>query len=361
MTFENRPASMVRFAPVDPIRLLIVDDSPTIRRLIRRNLARHDDIIIVAEAGCARSARDAVNKYRPDVMTLDVEMPQMDGLEFLRRLMRARPMPVVMVSSLTQKGSRAAIEALSLGAIECIAKTGSDNDVGLAQLADVLRMAAHARVGQARSEKKTGHGVAQGYLYGHGYVMVGSSTGGVEAIETILGAYPENCPPTVITQHMPEPFLKNFARRLDRKFAPTVKLAEDLEPVEPGKVLIAPGGDFHMRLAGQARPHVVLDKGEKRFGHRPSVDVMFRSATFMAKDVIAVMLTGMGTDGAEAMLQLKNAGADCIAQDRETSVVYGMPRAAWELGAADVRLPIDQIAGDILHRTVKMPARPRAL
>ncbi len=347
-----------------PIRTLIVDDSATIRRLIRQSLARHPDIEIVAEAGCARSARDAVNRHRPDVMTLDVEMPHMDGLEFLRRLMRARPMPVVMVSALTEKGSRAAVKALSLGAIECVAKPKRwKSDTGFEKLADSLRVAACAKVRGTQFVTRERDAAAPRYRFRHGIVLIGSSTGGVEALETILSEFPENCPPTLITQHMPEHFLKNFSERLDRKLAPVVKLGEDRETVEPGKVLIAPGGAFHMGLAaargdrdGPAR--IALFRGPKRSGHRPSIDEMFLSARHLEKEAVAVLLTGMGSDGAQGILQLKKAGAFCIGQDRESCVVYGMPRVAWELGALDIQLPLNRIAEKILERTSARLADP---
>ena len=333
------------------IRTLIVDDSATMRRLIRENLEVHPDIQVVAEAQCARSARDAVNQYRPDVMTLDVEMPHMDGLEFLRRLMRARPMPVVMVSSLTGKGSIAAIKALSLGAVDCVSKSGMGATTELGDLADTLRTAAQATVRQPRNMHSTGGSGVSEYSYGCGVVLIGASTGGVEALETILERYPENCPPTLITQHMPAQFLRNFAKRLDKLSRPLVKLGEDQEPIEVGKVLIAPGGEFHMTLLPGGKPHVALVRGSKSCGHRPSVDEMFRSAEFLGARAIAVLLTGMGYDGAKAMLRLKNAGAFCIGQDRETCVVFGMPRVAQELGALDIQLPIDQIAREVLDRT----------
>ena len=337
--------------PANQIRTLIVDDSATMRRLIRENLEVHPDIQVVAEAQCARSARDAVNQYRPDVMTLDVEMPHMDGLEFLRRLMRARPMPVVMVSSLTGKGSRAAIKALSLGAVDCVSKSGMGTATNFADLADTLRTAAQARVRQPRNTHSTGGVGVSKYSCGHGIVLIGASTGGVEALETILERYPENCPPTLITQHMPAQFLRNFAQRLNKLSQPHVKLGEDQEPIEMGKVLIAPGGEFHMTVVSGERPHIALSRGPKICGHRPSVDEMFRSAEFLGARAIAVLLTGMGYDGANAMLRLKNAGAVCIGQDRETCVIFGMPRVAQELGALDIQLPLDQIAQAVLDRT----------
>ena len=340
-----------KLRPGKRIRTLIVDDSATMRRLIRENLEEHPDIQVVAEARCARSARDAVNRYRPDVMTLDVEMPHMDGLEFLRRLMRARPMPVVMVSSLTRNGSRAAVKALSLGAVDCVSKQQMGAAPEFGNLADTVRTAAQATVRQPRNMQPTGGSGVSEYSYGRGIVLIGASTGGVEALERILERYPENCPPTLITQHMPAQFLVNFARRLNNLSRPLVKLGEDHEPIEMGKVLIAPGGAFHMTVAPGRQPHIALMRGSKSCGHRPSVDEMFRSAEFLGSRAIAVLLTGMGYDGAKAMLRLKNAGAFCIGQDQETCVVFGMPRVAQELGALDIQLPLDHIAQGILERT----------
>ncbi len=341
-----------------PIRVLIVDDSPVMRRLIRHSLADHPDIMVVAEAANAREARDAVNRFRPDVMTLDVEMPEMDGLEFLRRLMKARPMPVVMVSSLTERGSEAAIRALSLGAVECVAKPkgGRNGALLFENLDNILRMAARAKVRSRRSPSSRTEDKAPPFVWNGKYVLIGASTGGVEALETVLSDYPENCPPTLITQHMPAQFLVNFAARLNKKCAPHVQLARDGGELEQGCVYIAPGGETHLALSQASRPTLVLQPGPKQTGHRPSVDVMFASARKHAAKVIGVLLTGMGADGAEGMRVLRENGAFCIAQDRESSVVYGMPRVACEKGGVDVSLGLSRIAGEILSRTSKSGA-----
>jgi two-component system chemotaxis response regulator CheB len=236
-------------------RVLIVDDSPTIRRLLRAVLEPDQRLEIVAEAASATQARDAVNAYRPDVMTLDVEMPNMSGLEFLERLMRHRPMPVVMVSTLTRKGSRAAIEALSLGAVECVEKPQAGNSEVFGKLADTLVMAAAAQVRQmpARRNKNDPKPVLPVFAGSDRIALIGGSTGAVEAIERILTGFPENCPPTLITQHMPAPFLASFASRLEPLVAPTVRLAKDGEELLPGQVLIAPGGEFHLELDSTRR------------------------------------------------------------------------------------------------------------
>ena len=286
-------------------------------------------------------------------MTLDVEMPEMDGLEFLRRLMKARPMPVVMVSSLTERGSKAAIRALSLGAVECIAKPkgGAHGAPLFRNLDGILRMAARARVRNRRQQSPQPQGGPAPFSWNGKYVLIGSSTGGVEALETVLSSYPQNCPPTLITQHMPAQFLVNFAERLNKKFAPHIQLARDGGEPEQGNVYIAPGGDTHLVLSQAERPVLVLQPGPKQTGHRPSVDVMFSSARKHAARVIGVLLTGMGADGAEGMRQLRENGAFCIAQNRESCVVYGMPRVACEKGGVDLSLDLSRIADEILSRT----------
>ncbi len=336
-----------------PIRTLIVDDSSSMRRLIRHSLAGSADIQVVAEAENARAARDAVNKFRPDVMTLDVEMPEMDGLEFLRRLMKARPMPVVMISSLTERGSDAAIRALSLGAVECVAKPKALNGNGMpfAGLDAVLRMAARARLQPRAARVIPAEGSVAPFRWNGKYVLVGASTGGVEALETLLADFPENCPPTMITQHMPAQFLVNFAARLNKRSAPRIELARDGQRIEQGHVYIAPGGETHLTLGAKGSPVLHLQPGPRQTGHRPSVDVMFASARAHAANVIGVLLTGMGADGAEGMRVLHQNGAFCIAQDQQSSVVYGMPRVAVEKGAVDMSLHLSKIAGEILSRT----------
>lgn len=347
--------------PKTTIKTLIVDDSKSMRQLIRLSLSKHNDIVVVAEAENAREARDAVNRFRPDVMTLDVEMPDIDGLEFLARLMRARPMPVVMVSSLTEQGSEAAIKALSLGAVECIAKQKRDgeNDAFFG-LGDALRMAATARVRQTTPRVKAqprGLLKEEPSLWNGRYVVIGASTGGVEALETILSRFPKNCPPTLITQHMPEMFLKNFAARLNGLCAPEIRLGRDGDTATRGLVLIAPGGETHMTLSDHDPSHVRMVKGPKHSGHRPSIDLLFASTQAYAAKMIAVLLTGMGHDGAEGMRTLRRQGGYCIAQDRDSSIVYGMPRVACEKGGVDISLPLSEIADKILQETLESASK----
>ncbi|MFD2175402.1 protein-glutamate methylesterase/protein-glutamine glutaminase [Rhodobacter lacus] len=330
-----------------PKRVLIVDDSPTIRALLRTMLAQDPRLTVVGEACDPFDAREKIKALSPDVLTLDVEMPRMNGLEFLEKLMRLRPMPVVMISTETQKGSVAALEALSLGAVECIGKPSFDRlSDTFANLADLLVAAAGARLRGAEARARVAP--ATDFNWNGKVVLVGSSTGGVDALETLLSGYPRNCPPTLITQHMPEGFLASFARRLDSNMVPKVELARDGVLLAPGHVYLAPGGDYHLAVAGHEAPKCRLVASDKRNGHRPSVEVLFDSAVPIANRVVSVMLTGMGKDGAEAMVRLRRAGARCLAQDEATCVVFGMPRAALELGAAERAVPIGSMSRAVL-------------
>lgn len=338
-----------------PTKVLIVDDSATIRQFIRARLAKDQRVEVVGEAADPFDAREKIKLLRPHVLTLDVEMPRMNGLQFLERLMRLRPMPVVMISTLTHRGSRAALEALSLGAVDCVGKPehGDFDDV-FEHLPDLLVAAANARL--TADGKRPGVEPPEEFRWNGRSVFIGSSTGGVDALETLLTGFPNNCPPTLITQHMPASFLTSFAARLDPRIAPKLKLAETGDPLSPGHVYLAPGGDYHLTVVGGDQPRCKLIAGEKRSGHRPSVDVMFESALPMAKSSIAVILTGMGRDGAEGMLALRSAGARCIAQDEASSVVYGMPRVAMENGGAEAAFPLQTISRQILKLATKRAA-----
>ncbi|MEM5475657.1 chemotaxis response regulator protein-glutamate methylesterase [Pacificibacter sp. AS14] len=340
-------------------RVLIVDDSPTMRRLIRSILERDSRILVVAEAGTAREARDAVNTYKPDVISLDVEMPNMSGLEFLERLMRHRPMPVVMVSTLTKKGSAIAVEALSLGAIECIEKPrlGQQRDT-FSKLADSIVLAAQARVGVRPSRQLTPAGSQLRNF--KRICLLGGSTGAVDALERVLLRFPENCPPTLVTQHMPEPFLVSFATRLNHVVAPRVSLAEDGQKLLPGNIMIAPGGDFHLNVSTKPEFHVTLLKGPPVSGHRPSVDSMMLSAVHAAPQIVAGILTGMGSDGAEGMRELRANGAKTLGQSKETCVVFGMPKVAGQLGGIEKWVDIDKF-GDEMLDLAEVPVRAAAI
>lgn len=331
------------------IRVLIVDDSPTMRRLLRVLLEQDDRIEICAEAGTASEARDAVNSYRPDVMTLDVEMPKMSGIEFLERLMRHRPMPVVMISTLTKKGSKAAVDALALGAVECIEKPRfGTTEARFQSLANTLVVAAKSRPNQIRSKPAPPPANFVGAT--DKVILLGGSTGAVEAFENVLTGLPANCPPVLITQHMPEAFLVSFAARLASRAAPKVRLARDDEPLTQGTVLIAPGGPFHLnlrRVGAEIRTKLV--EGPPCSGHRPSVDSMFLSAVPFAERIIGGILTGMGRDGAEGLLALREGGATTIGQSADSCVVFGMPRVAGEIGAVQEWVDLSQISQRLLR------------
>lgn len=334
------------------IRVLIVDDSATMRRLIRTGIANDPRFEVIGEAADAREARNAVKALAPDVLTLDVEMPGMSGLEFLERLMRARPTPVIMFSSLTAKGSEAALSALSLGAVDCLEKPRfGSTDATFARLKNRLLVAASARVAPSGGRRTApGCSAAPDWQWNRKWVLIGSSTGGVEALETVLGTYPADGPPTLITQHMPAPFLASFAARLDATMNPRVRLAADGDRPAQGEVFIAPGGETHLVLDEDGQTLRLL-AAPKRTGHRPSVDMMFGSAVRHASRMVAVMLTGMGRDGADEMKVLRDHGAACIGQDRASAVVYGMPRVAYEVGAVEAQFALEDIGSEILRRT----------
>ncbi len=338
------------------IRVLVVDDSSTMRSLIRSGIEKDPKIEVVGEASSAREARDLVRLLSPDVLTLDIEMPGMNGLEFLKRLMRARPMPVVMLSSVTAKGSEAAIQALSIGAVDCIQKPRfSVEGYPFERLSETLRVASEAQVlPRVRLQKNEITAVSATQRWNGKFVMIGASTGGVEAIEYILSYLPIDCPPILITQHMPEQFLVNFAKRLNKLVSPNVRLAQAGDALSPGMVFLAPGGDFHLTLSDEPTPKIHLSNTPKRSGHRPSVDEMMLSAKHLAHLAVAVILTGMGFDGAEGMRVLKENGADCYAQDKASSVVYGMPKVASEKGGVNKILPLNLIPEAIMKACAKV-------
>lgn len=336
-----------------PVRVLIVDDSLTMRRLIRLALSADPRIEVVGEARDAVQARRQLDELRPDVMTLDVEMPGKSGLDFLEEVMATKPLPVIMVSTETQKGSISAVEALSLGAVDCVGKPqGASRPQAFAMLNDMIIIASQAKV-QVRRNLPLARPVSRprNFQWNGRFVVIGSSTGGVDALERILAEFPANCPPTVITQHMPQGFLASFAHRLDTRILPTVTLATTGAPLLPGVVYLAPGGAEHLTLTGAASPVCQLIEGEKRSGHRPSVDMLFDSAVMLGVRGVSVLLTGMGRDGAEGMLRMRQAGATCLAQDKDSSVVWGMPRVAHEIGAAERLVPLSQMCEAILTST----------
>jgi len=343
-------------------KVLIVEDSPMMQRLVQHALDAHPGLSVVGVAPDAYAAREMIKRLAPDVLVLDVEMPRMSGIDFLSRVMSLRPMPVVMFSSVTQIGSDAAIRALVLGAVDCVAKpeSGVTPEV-LADLAERVVAAADSRVLRSGDLSATPPRVeappARRAAWSGEIILIGASTGGVNAVETVLSGLPPESPPVVIAQHMPDSFLGSFARRLDRVLPQTVVLARDGMVLEPGHIFLAPGGTRHTALefAGRAvRCREV--EGPKRNGHCPSVDVLFQSAVDHAERIRAAILTGLGADGARGIADLRRAGAFTIGQDEESCVVYGMPRAAAEMDGLDRQVPLDAIAAGL----VAGPGRPRA-
>ena len=330
------------------IKVLIVDDSALIRSVMAEIVNSQPDMEVVGTAPDPLVAREMIKQTNPDVLTLDVEMPKMDGLDFLEKLMRLRPMPVLMVSSLTERGSEITMRALELGAVDFVTKPKISIQSGMREytemIADKIRAASKARI-RARTIAPHGAPAAPGtaplpilrnpLLSSEKLIIVGASTGGTEAIREFLMQMPSDCPGILITQHMPEMFTKSFAARLDSLCKLTVKEAVDGERLQPGTVYIAPG---HSHLMVKPTPTIglctALSSGPPVNRHRPSVDVLFRSAAqFAGKNAVGVILTGMGKDGAQGMLEMKTAGAYNFAQDEASSVVFGMPREAIAVGA----------------------------
>ena len=342
-----------------PVRVLIVDDSATMRALIRATLSRDGDIEVVGEGANPMEAREAIKALAPDVMTLDVEMPGMNGLEFLEKVMRLRPFPVVMVSSRTARGTSAAIAALELGAVNCVGKPCPAEPNTFNDLAAMVKSAACARVDR-RVNFEPVRVAAPAALYQPDgrIVAIGASTGGVEALVSIVSRLPGNCPATVITIHMPSPFTTSFAKRLNGLTRAEVCEAKDGSVLATGRIFLAPGGPAHLEIAGNHERRCRLRVGELVNGHRPSVDALFHSvAKTCGADAVGVILTGMGRDGANGLLSMRQAGARTVGQDEGTSVVYGMPKVAFEIGAVERQAPIQEIAGAILTLTSACPSR----
>lgn len=335
-----------------PLRVLIVDDSALMRRMLGDMLASDPDLDVIGYAEDPFVAREKIKQLNPDVLTLDVEMPRMHGLDFLEKIMTLRPMPVVMISSLTTEGAEVTIRALELGAVDFVAKP-TNLQHGLseqrAEIVAKVKMAGRARVRSLRrSEPTPPHEGLAGRLNGK-IVAIGASTGGVEALGQVLGALPKQSPPILISQHMPERFVPCFANRLNAACQVTISVARDGEPVEAGHVYVAPG-NIHLQLAKSAQGFCCRLRGDERVsGHCPSVDVLFQSvAKHAGPNAIGLILTGMGADGARGMASMKAMGAYTIGQDEASSLVYGMPRVAFEQGAVDEQLPLSRIAARVL-------------
>lgn len=345
------------------IRVLVVDDSAVARRVLTAALDRHPDIEVIGAAVDPYDARDRILALEPDVVTLDIEMPRMDGLTFLARLMKHYPVPVVIVSSLTPRNSEAALRALTVGAVEVLAKPGRSTDPGQlsAQLGHAVRAAAAARLERLPTVRSAVAGPpVRAALRASGRVMaIGASTGGPLAIEQLLAGLPAAAPATLIVQHMPAGFTAAFARRLDANSALEVREAVDGDAVVQGTALVAPG-DRHMVLQRRAGQLVVgVRDGPPVHHQRPAVDVLFHSvAHVVGGHAIGVLLTGMGADGASGMRVLRDAGAHTIAQDEATSVVFSMPKESIRFGGACEVLPLPRIAAAALHAAAGSRAAP---
>lgn len=348
------------------IKVLVVDDSKLIRALVSEIVNAAEDMEVVGEAEDPFVARELIKQHNPDVLTLDVEMPKMDGITFLKNLMRLRPMPVVMLSTLTAEGAPVTLEALDLGAVDFLEKPRVNVAGELPKYAELLlekiRAASIAKVRQFKppteteQKRQTAIGLNWenlNFKLNH-IVAIGASTGGTEAIKEVVTRLPKHFPPVVITQHIPPVFSTTYAARLNNASNMTVYEAFDGQKVEQGCVYLAPGDD-HMKLVKRGSHfYCRLEKSEPVNRHRPAVDVMFNSmAELVGKNGTAVILTGMGADGAQGLLEFKNHGALTIAQDENTCVVYGMPKAAVSLDAAQKVLPLEKIAHALVQAAVK--------
>lgn len=336
------------------IKVLIVDDSAVVRQIFQRELANDPEIEVLGTASDPYIARDLIVKLQPDVITLDIEMPRMDGITFLRKLMYYHPIPTIIVSSLTAKGGDLAMEALEAGAVDVMCKPGAAYSVGdmSIELIDKIKAAARVpvtkRTDAPQAQRPT---IARAAMTRttNKVIAIGASTGGTQALQDVLVALPANSPGIVIVQHMPGHFTRSFAERLDKLCAIQVKEAANGDHVAPGLALLAPG-NFHMLLARSGATYYVEIKSGPLVGrHRPAVDVLFKSvAKYAGANAVGVIMTGMGRDGADGLLAMKKAGAKTIAQDEASCVVFGMPREAIALGAADHIVSLHQIPQTML-------------
>ncbi|MDC9621493.1 chemotaxis response regulator protein-glutamate methylesterase [Xenorhabdus sp. XENO-7] len=341
---------------MNKITVLCVDDSALMRQIMREIINSHPDMEVVDCAPDPFVARDLIKKHNPQVLTLDVEMPRMDGIDFLEKLMRLRPMPVVMVSSLTAKGSEITLKALELGAVDFVTKPQLGLREGMLAyselIAEKIRAAAQAKISTMPSSPVIATPLNfKPLLSSEKLIAVGASTGGTEAIKNLLQPLPVTSPALLITQHMPPGFTRSFAERLNKLSQITVKEAENGERVLPGHAYIAPG-DHHMELCRSgANYQIMTNRAPPVNRHRPSVDVLFRSvAKYAGRNAVGVILTGMGSDGAAGLLEMKQAGAYTLAQSEASCVVFGMPRAAIQLGAIDDIMDIQKISKAMLAK-----------
>ncbi len=336
------------------IRVLIVDDSAIVRQIFTRELSRDPKIEVVGAAPDPYVARDKIVRLKPDVVTLDIEMPRMDGITFLAKLMRHYPLPVIVVSSLTAKGGDLALEAINIGAVEVMSKPGAAYTVGDMSIELIDKIKAAAKVDmrkliEQRDKAKIPKKRLSLIRTTNKVIAIGASTGGTLALENVLSAMPGNAPGTMVVQHMPEHFTTSFAERLNTFCDMEVKEAQDGDSVVPGKALIAPG-NYHMLLRRSgANYYVQVKSGPLVCRHRPSVDVLFKSvARYAGGNAIGVIMTGMGADGSKGLLEMKENGAGTIAQDEKSCVVFGMPREAISVGAVDHVVPLEHIPQRLL-------------
>lgn len=334
------------------IRVLIVDDSAVVRKVFTTELSRDPEIEIIGTAPDPYVARDKIVELKPDVITLDVEMPRMDGITFLKKLMHFHPLPVIIVSSLTSAGGDMAMEALTSGAVDVMCKPQGAYSVENLSIELIDKIKAAARVNVKHIKIQNTKIITRQALTRttNKIIAIGASTGGTEALRVVLEQFPPNAPGTLVVQHMPEHFTKSFANRLNELCAVEVKEAENGDSIVPGRVLIAPG-NYHLLLKRSGANYIGhVKEGPLVCRHRPSVEVLFNSvAQFGGANAIGVILTGMGKDGATGLLKMKEAGAETIAQDEATSVVFGMPKEAIACGGANHIVPLEAIAKKILH------------
>jgi len=335
------------------IKVLVVDDSAIVRKILSTQLNQHRGIEIVGTAPDPYIARDKILALNPDVLTLDIEMPRMDGITFLRKLMKHRPMPVIVLSSLTPKGGKTAMEALSAGAVEVMSKPGPAYSVGDAcrDLVEKIKAASRVRMDKNIPDQSPDTPVKQLHMTEttNKIFAIGASTGGVQALEKVLSALPVNAPGTLVVQHMPAQFTTSFAQRLNGECQVSVKEAENGDHVIPGRVLIAPGG-LHMSLQRSgANYYVNIKDGPPVCRQKPSVEVLFHSvAKYAGANAVGAILTGMGNDGAEGLLNMRKNGAHTIAQDEASCIVFGMPKEAIEKGAVEKVVPLSNIAQTLI-------------
>lgn len=347
---------------VKKVKVLIVDDSAVVRKILSTGLSKDRDIEVVGTAADPFIARDKIINLKPDVITLDVEMPRMDGISFLQRLMAYYPLPVIMVSSLTQAGCETTLKALEVGALDFVAKPSLDvshtlNEIVI-ELAEKIKASAGVKVKKKEYFKntlsknttarhtETCHALINST---HKIIAIGASTGGTEALKEVLMQMPPNAPGILIVQHMPQLFTKSFADRLNSLCSIEVREAKDGDSIIPGLALIAPG-NYHMELRRNgARYYVTTHQEPQVRRHRPSVEVLFESvAKYAGSNAVGVIMTGMGDDGAKGLLKMKEAGAKTIAQDEDSCVVFGMPKEAIKLGAVDMVVPLNKITPSVL-------------